>query len=75
MGDIRRDPLRPWVQALGAGLVLPPTATEAEVRQAVERLLDEPSFRDSAERLAAVIAGYGAGARAVEALEALLPPG
>lgn len=61
------------VQALGAGFVLSPTATETEVREAAERLLAEPSFRDSAQRLATVIAGYGDGARAMAALEALLP--
>jgi MGT family glycosyltransferase len=61
------------VEALGAGLVLPPTAAEADVRQAAERLLAEPSFRNAAQRFATVSAGYGDGARAVEALEALIP--
>ncbi|MGZ4387674.1 MAG: glycosyltransferase, partial [Gaiellaceae bacterium] len=60
------------VAALGAGLALAPTASRVEVRETAERLLAEPSFRETAQRLAAVIAGYGDGARAVEALEALL---
>jgi UDP:flavonoid glycosyltransferase YjiC (YdhE family) len=60
------------VQELGAGLVLSPTASESEVREAAQRLLAEPSFRESAQRLATAIAGYGDGERAIEALEALL---
>ena len=36
----------------GAGLVLQPDGTTAEtVGEALARLLDEPSFRDAAERL------------------------
>ena len=61
------------VQALGAGLALSPAAAEAEVREAVRRLLSEPSFRTAAQQFAAAIAGYADGARAVEALEGLLP--
>jgi UDP:flavonoid glycosyltransferase YjiC (YdhE family) len=70
----REQPLNAGrVAALGAGLALAPTASGAEVREAVERLLAEPSFREAAQQLATAIAGYGDGARAVAALEALLP--
>ena len=43
------------VEAKGAGLRLPPTASEAEMATAVGRLLTEPRFRLAARNLGAVI--------------------
>jgi MGT family glycosyltransferase len=39
------------VEAKGAGLRLPPTASEAEIAVAVNRLINEPHFRAAARRL------------------------
>ena len=55
------------------GAILSSTAAEGGIREAAEQLLAGASFRDAAQRLAKAIAGYGDGARAVAALEALLP--
>jgi MGT family glycosyltransferase len=43
------------VEAKGAGLRLPPTASEAEIASAVNRLTTEPRFRASARRLGEAI--------------------
>ena len=43
------------VEAKGAGLRLPPTASEAEIASAVRRLTTEPHFRASARRLGEAI--------------------
>ena len=43
------------VEAKGAGLRLPPTASEAEIASAVRRLTTEPHFRASARRLGQAI--------------------
>lgn len=43
------------VEAKGAGLRLPPTASEAEIASAVNRLTTEPHFRASARRLGEAI--------------------
>jgi UDP:flavonoid glycosyltransferase YjiC (YdhE family) len=43
------------VEAKGAGLRLPPTASEAEIASAVNRLTTEPRFRASAHRLGEAI--------------------
>ena len=55
----------------GAGLRLKPKASSDAIARAVERVLDEPSFRASAERLAAAIAAETAEDRAAEELEEL----
>lgn len=56
----------------GAGLRLAPgRCTPHHLRAAVERVLDEPSFRYNAERLASDFDHYGGGARAAELLEML----
>jgi UDP:flavonoid glycosyltransferase YjiC (YdhE family) len=39
------------VEAKGAGLQLPPTASEAEIAAAVNRLIAEPQFNAAARRL------------------------
>ena len=55
----------------GAGLRLEPNrCTPERLRGAVERVLQEPSFRQNAERLAAAFSRYGGAARAAELLEA-----
>ena len=62
----------------GAGLrVEPKQCTPERVRAAVERVLREPSFRQSAQRLAEAFARYGGPAQAAERLEELavrVPP-
>jgi MGT family glycosyltransferase len=55
----------------GAGLRLKPTASPAAIASAVRRVLEEPSFGESAERLAAAIAGETAEDRAANELEEL----
>jgi UDP:flavonoid glycosyltransferase YjiC (YdhE family) len=44
------------VEAKGAGLTLPPTAAEAEIAAALNRLITEPQFRVAASRLGKAIA-------------------
>jgi MGT family glycosyltransferase len=55
----------------GAGLRLKPKASSEAIARAVKRVLDEPSYRASAERLAAAIAADTAEDRAAEELEEL----
>jgi len=55
----------------GAGLRLKPKASSDAIARAVRRVLDEPSFRANAERLAAEIAAETAEDRAVEELQKL----
>jgi MGT family glycosyltransferase len=55
----------------GAGLRLKPKASSDSIARAVKRVLDEPSFRANAERLAAAIAAETAEDRAAEELEEL----
>ena len=56
---------------LGVALSLPSDAQPEQIRAAVSDALGSPSLRSSSDRMAAAIAGYGAGARAVEEVEAL----
>ncbi len=54
----------------GAGIRIPPQkCTPARVRDAVQRILNEPAFRANAKRLAAEFARYDGPARAAELLE------
>jgi MGT family glycosyltransferase len=62
------------VQHHGAGIRLKPTAKPDAIAAAVRRVVDEPSFRASAERLAAAIAAETADDRAVQELEGLTTP-
>lgn len=62
------------VRALGAGLVLRPTAPVDALRRAVRRVLDEPGFRAAARALAGRIRRAEGQDDAVAVLEALLPP-
>ncbi|PYQ20811.1 MAG: glycosyltransferase [Acidobacteria bacterium] len=56
----------------GAGVrISPRRLSPARLRAAVERVLQEPSFRGNAERLAAAFARYRGPARAAELLERL----
>ena len=53
----------------GAGLRLKPKASSDAIARAVRRVLDEPSYRANAERLAAAIASETSQDRAAEELE------
>ena len=56
----------------GAGLrIAPNRCTPERLRAAVERVLNEPSFRENAQRLAGAFARYGGPARAAQLLEDL----
>ena len=55
----------------GAGLKLKPKASGEAIATAVRRVLDEPSFRANAERLAAAIASETAEDLAAQELEGL----
>jgi MGT family glycosyltransferase len=58
------------VQETGAGLRLAPwRATPGDLRQAVERVLDEPSFREAAAKTGTAMARAGGPTRATELLE------
>jgi UDP:flavonoid glycosyltransferase YjiC (YdhE family) len=61
------------IAAHGAGLSLPPDAADPEaIRTAVGRLLDDPSYREVAERIAVSIAAMPAPEEVVGALQALV---
>ena len=60
------------VAALGLGVTLSPAATVGEVRAGVGAVLDDPTFGQRAQRMAADIASYGNGVVAVQELESLL---
>lgn len=55
----------------GAGVRLSPGSSPAAIRRAVERVLGDPAFAASAQRLATAFANERAADRAVQALEAL----
>src|SRR5215469_2936293 len=59
------------VEALGAGITLPPSAAPAEISAAIKNVAN-PSYHDAAGRLAAQIRELGRGERAVGELEGLL---
>jgi MGT family glycosyltransferase len=67
------QPENAWrVVDAGAGLRIPwQDCTPVRLREAVKRLLGEPSFRDNARRLAADFNNYGGAAQAAELLEDL----
>jgi UDP:flavonoid glycosyltransferase YjiC (YdhE family) len=62
------------VGARGAGVQLSPKATVQQVRQAVQRVLADPRFREAAQRLARAIAEEVEQSRAVDLLEDLAAP-
>jgi MGT family glycosyltransferase len=56
----------------GAGIRLSPArCTPKRLRAAVERVLEEPSFKQNAQRLATIFSQYGGPDRAAELLEKL----
>jgi MGT family glycosyltransferase len=58
----------------GAGIHLPPKqCTPERMRDAVERLLHEPAFRQNAQRLARSFVRCGGASRAAELIAALVP--
>jgi MGT family glycosyltransferase len=67
------QPENAWrVVEAGAGLRLPPRECKPDrIRGAVRRVLDEPSFRKNAQRLAKDFARYGGAAQAATLLEDL----
>jgi MGT family glycosyltransferase len=60
------------VAALGLGLELPPTAPANAIRDAVEEILKDATFKQQANLMAREIAAYGNGDVAVQELESLL---
>ncbi len=67
---------QPWnadrVAASGAGCHISSESSVDVIRTTVEDLLENSSFRQKAQQMAEVIAGYGNGSKAVSELEALL---
>jgi len=59
----------------GAGVRLKPTADVAAIRRAIERVLQEPSYRAGAQRLATAIRGGEGCVDAVAVLEAIINAG
>ena len=59
------------IVAHGAGVRLSPEASPAEIRTALSRVLEEPSFREAARRVGAPMVGDRAEERAADELEAL----
>jgi MGT family glycosyltransferase len=59
------------LESCGAGLSLPRGASAARIARAVRRVLDDPSFRDGARRMARIVARDVAADGAVKELEAL----
>jgi UDP:flavonoid glycosyltransferase YjiC (YdhE family) len=63
------------VAETGAGLRLSPRrAAPAWMRRAVMRVLEEPSFRENAAKMAAALAQCGGPARAAEWIDDLVGP-
>ncbi|MCZ4093200.1 glycosyltransferase [Sinorhizobium psoraleae] len=60
------------VVSKGAGLRLPPSASEAEIADAVSRLLQEPRYRDAARLLGDGIKAEIAGSGLIDELEAMV---
>ena len=59
------------VVARGAGLSLPPSASVAELRASVQRLLGEPAFRSAAHTLGEAVAAEARDSTLIDELEAL----
>lgn len=59
------------VEARGAGLMLPPTASTAEIGEAIDRLLSEPGFAAAADRLGSAVAAEAANSQVEKVLESL----
>jgi MGT family glycosyltransferase len=63
------------VVARGAGLRLSPKASVSEIRQAIQQVLEQPKYRDGAQRLARAIAADIRAQRGVRELEGLAAHG
>jgi UDP:flavonoid glycosyltransferase YjiC (YdhE family) len=61
------------VQEWGAGRALPGDAPAAEIRAAVQAVLDQPAYRAVAARLAGPLAARDGAVAAAESLETLVP--
>jgi MGT family glycosyltransferase len=59
------------VEACGAGVTVPATGGSARIAAAIRRVLEEPAFRESARRMAGIIARDVREDRAVAEMEAL----
>jgi MGT family glycosyltransferase len=58
----------------GAGIRLSPgKCTPQRLRKAVEQVLEDPSYRENARRLAKILSGYGGPAMAAGMLEQIVP--
>jgi len=62
------------VVARGAGVRLGPDASPEQIRGAIRRILDEPSFRDAARRVGTVLANEDGARAAADELESLARP-
>ena len=71
LGDQPDNAMR--VVARGAGFRLRPDAPPQQIRVALQRILDEPSFRDRARRLCGVIAAQDGARTAADERESLVP--
>jgi MGT family glycosyltransferase len=67
-----QDDIALRVEFHGAGLTLPPTASETEIAAALNRLIKEPHFRAAAGRLGAAIASEIDAARLVGQMEEIV---
>ena len=63
------------IAALGAGLTLRPKASVEELRAAIRRMLDTPSYGEAARRVSATIARAEGERDAVEVIEELAARG
>jgi UDP:flavonoid glycosyltransferase YjiC (YdhE family) len=63
------------IEAKGAGLRLPPTASEAEIAAAVKRLIAEPQFKAAARRVGDAIKADIDGSCLVDEMEAIAVAG
>jgi MGT family glycosyltransferase len=61
------------IEALGAGVRLPPDADAGRIRAAIERVLTNPAYRLGAQRVARAIAGEEPVHAAVDEIESVLP--
>ena len=70
VGDQAENAAR--VQTLGSGVRLPADADPARIRRAIDRVLTDPAFRLSAQRVASTIAGKDPVEAAVDEIESVL---
>jgi MGT family glycosyltransferase len=70
-----QDVIAARVVELGTGVLLSPSASEADIRRAVEKVLRDDGYRSRAQQLAANLSGEHRGFDVVLALEDLAGPG